>query len=126
MRATRSMAADGPSPTGRDRSQRDGWKMNALARAGRAEEAIAAGQRYVAAASPTNQVVERWEREGDLARIYALLGRRRECLALLGKLLLVPSRITVPVLRNSPDWDNVRQDPGVAALLAEPKNSASL
>jgi tetratricopeptide (TPR) repeat protein len=98
----------------------------ALVRVGRMDEAIAAGQRHVELASSSSQTSRRWRRELELARIYTLAGRPRESVALLAKLLLVPSGITVPMLRADPEWDNLRDDPDFKALLADPKNSAPL
>ena len=49
-----------------------------------------------------------------------------ECLALLKKLLAAPTGLTVPLLRNSPEWDDLRGDAGFEALLADPKNHAPL
>ena len=109
-----------------DASQRD-WRLAVtLARLGRGEEALAAGRRYVAARSPENQVRSRWFREVELAELYGYLGRPRECVELLAKLLRVPSNISVPMLRVDPIWDNVREDAGFKALVADPKNSAPL
>ena len=102
------------------------WPPLALLFAGRPDEAIAAGRRYVNGASPTNQVLERWQRERTLAELYAGAGRPRECVELLAKLLRVPGGLTVPMLRVDPDWDPVRDDPAFKALLADPKNSAPL
>ena len=109
-----------------DPSERDGRLAVTLARLGRAEDAIAAGRRYVAARSPTNQVRSRWNREIELAQIYAYLARPRECVELLAKLLRVPCGLTVPMLKVDPTWDPVRDDPAFQALLADPKNSAPL
>jgi hypothetical protein len=61
-----------------------------------------------------------------LAKIHAYFGQKRECVELLSKLLRVPSGITVPMLRVEPEWDNVREDAGFKALLADPKNDAPL
>jgi TolB-like protein len=107
-------------------SHKPGYLAVALVRVGRTDEAIAAGQRNVELASSSTQKRARWSRELDLARIYALAHRPRESVALLAKLLLVPSRITVPMLRLDPEWDNLRDDPGFQALFADPKNSAPL
>ena len=109
-----------------DPSEQDRRLATTLARLGRADEAIAAGRRYVAALSPTNQVRERWDREIELAQLYAYLARPRECIELLAKLLRLPSGITVPMLKVEPDWDHVREDAAFKALLADPKNSAPL
>ena len=109
-----------------DVSERDRRRAVTLARLGRADEAIAAGRRYVSARSVENQVRSRWVRETELAEIYAYLRRPRECVELLARLLRVPSDISVPMLKVDPIWDNVREDAGFKALLADPKNSAPL
>ncbi len=107
-------------------TQKPGWLAAALVRAGRGDEAIAAAKRAVAAAPAESHVALRWEREIELARIYAYAKRPRECIELLAKLLRVPSGLTVPMLKVEPDWDNVRDDPAFKALLADPKNSEPL
>jgi TolB-like protein len=101
-------------------------RAQALALLGRADEAIATGRRCIEAKSGPNQLLVRWELEYELAEIYATLNRPRECCELLGKLLRVPSGVTVPQLKVHPDWDNVREDAAFKALLADPKNSAPL
>ena len=68
----------------------------------------------------------RWTREIALAKIHACVQRPRECVELLADLLREPCGLTVPMLRVDPDWDNVREDAGFKALLADPKNSAPL
>jgi len=98
----------------------------ALARLGDPEGSIAACRRYVDALSPTTQTNARWGREVRLAEIYAYLDRPRECASLLAELLRVPCGLTVPILKIDPAWDQVRNDPGFRALLADPKNLAPL
>ena len=107
-------------------SNKAGRLADGLVRVGRNDDAIAAARRHVAAASVTTQTSLRWAHEFLLAEIYAHARRPRECVELLAKLLRVPSRVTVPMLRIDPTWDNVREDPGFKALLADPKNSAPL
>jgi tetratricopeptide (TPR) repeat protein len=97
-----------------------------LACAGRRDEAIAAGRRYSRATADQNRIRDQRRFERELARIHAHFGQTRECVELLAKLLRVPSGITVPMLRADPDWDNVREDDGFKALLADPKNDAPL
>ena len=58
--------------------------------------------------------------------VEARAGNSRASVDLLRKLLTQPSGITVPELRQHPDWDNLRDDPEFKALLADPKNSAPL
>jgi TolB-like protein len=106
-------------------SEKAGWLAPPLARLGRTAEAIAAGNRYVEAAGP-DRVRLRRERQLKLAELYAYLNRPRECVELLVSLLRVPSEISVPTLKVDPKWDNVREDAGFKALLADPKNSAPL
>jgi len=108
-------------------SSKDLYLARSLVRLGRHDEAVAAARRYVGEASVTTQTGTRWKREIILAEIYAHAGRKRECIELLAKLINLPgARITVPVLRLEPDWDNLRDDPGFQALLADPKNSEPL
>jgi hypothetical protein len=109
-----------------DPSERDGRLADTLARLGQADEAIAAGRRYVAARSPANQVRSRWEREIELAKVCAQVARPSDCCELVAKLLRVPSGLTVPMLKVDPTWDKVRDAPEFKALLADPKNSAAL
>ena len=106
-----------------DSSNKDKRMMRALACAGRADEAIAVGRRWREGASPDNEIGERRNRDEQLAQVYAVFGRKRECVALLTSLIHVADLITVPVLRNAPQWDNVRDDPGFQALINDPKNS---
>ncbi len=102
-------------------SNKPGYLAAALVRVGRIDEAIAAGRHHVELASASTQTRARWSRDLALARIYALARRPRENVALLAKLLLVPSRITVPMLRIDPDWDNVREDPAFKAPVGRSK-----
>lgn len=119
--AERLQRVDEVGPT-----DKPGWLAAALVCAGRGDEGIAAAKRAVAVAPAESHVALRWTREIELARIYAYAKRPRECIELLGKLLRLPSGITVPMLKVEPDWDNVREDPAFKTLLADPKNSASL
>jgi tetratricopeptide (TPR) repeat protein len=102
------------------------WVARAEARLGHAEAAIAAGHRFVEEASPTNQTMERWKREIVLAEIFAYVRQPRDSVEILARLLRVPCGLTVPMLKADPVWDNLREDPGFKALLADPKNSAPL
>ena len=107
-------------------SKKAHWQAQALIRTGNPAEAIAAARQCVAAASPTRHVLERWQREFELAKILAVAGRPAECVEVLAKLLRVPCGLTVPMLRVDPMWDNVRDDVAFKALLIDPKNSAPL
>lgn len=112
---------EGPDP-----SRFDEWRLWGLTFAGKKDEAIAVGRRYVEGAAGAGQVAERWEREHQLAQVYAWFGQTKECVALLEKLLRVPSLVTVPYLRLAPDWDRVRDDASFRALVDNPRNSAPL
>jgi TolB-like protein len=108
-----------------DHSRRDGWMAQALARVGRADEAALAAQRYVAAVSESDRPLERWNRAIEVAELYAYMGRARECLALLSKLVREPSGLSVPMLKVDPAWDNVRNDAAFRSLILDPKNLRS-
>lgn len=114
-----SMVETGPS-------QKQGYLAAAWVRTRRMDEAIATARLHVEAASPVERTMIRWTREVTLAETYAHASRPRECVELLAKLLRVPSGLTVPMLKVDPVWDNVREDAGFKALLADPKNSAPL
>jgi TolB-like protein len=110
----------------RDISQRDFRLAVTLSRIGEFDPALAAFQRFVNARSADVTPAEHIYREVQLAEFYAYLNRPRECCELLARLLLVPSGLTVPMLKVDPTWDNVREDAAFKALLAAPKNSAPL
>jgi hypothetical protein len=93
---------------------------------GRSDEAISNIQADIDRRNPKSEARQRWYSETDAAAIYARFGRKKEAIALLRHLLSVPSQVTVPLLRASPSWDNLRDDPEFKALLADPKNSAPL
>jgi hypothetical protein len=52
-----------------------------------------------------------------LAQIYAWTGEFDEALRLLDHLFVVPSHLTVPMLKLDPGWDPLRQDPRFQALI---------
>ncbi len=93
---------------------------------GRGDEAVAAALRGVEWTPRATRLSERWDHEIKLAEVYAVLSRPRDCVPLLATLLQAPSGLTVPMLRTDPIWDNIRDDAGFQALLADPKNSAAL
>jgi TolB-like protein len=114
-----------PSP-GEPRGEYEKLRVAALQMAGRREEAIAQARLLVAGARAPSQVAARWEYELNLAEVLAWFGEVSESVSLLGRLLQVPSGLTVPFLEVDPAWDNLRDDPGFKALLADPKNKAPL
>jgi tetratricopeptide (TPR) repeat protein len=111
---------------GGDHVEYDQLRLWALAFGDQRDAALAAGRCYVEAASGPGQAAARWEREHELAQIYAWFGRKKECVEILTRLIRLPTLITVPYLKLAPDWDNVRDDPGFQALLADPRNSKPL
>ena len=52
-----------------------------------------------------------------LAEVYCILGENSQAIDLLDGLLGRPSNVTVPILKVSPAWDPLRQDPQFQALL---------
>ena len=97
-----------------------------LSVAGRADEVIKVARQYEQDRTRNVYVTARWLREQTLARVLAGAGHTRESVALIKKLLALPSGLTVPMLRAEFDWDNLRDDSEFKALLADPKNSAPL
>ena len=97
----------------------------AFSRCGQADEALAQARAHVEAIPEVSRA-RRWTREIELAELYAFLGRKSDCTELIARLLLVPSGLTVPMVKVDPAWDNMREDAEFKALLADPKNSAPL
>ena len=52
-----------------------------------------------------------------LAQIYAWTGEFDEAFRLLDHLLVIPSSLTVPMLKLDPAWDPLRKDPRLQALI---------
>ena len=109
-----------------DDSEKDGRMAQALAHAGRFEEAIAAGQRYCRHGKLTDGQWPLWVREVSLAHLYVEAGRRTEAIDLLARLLRVPSTLTVARLRVEPEWDPLRGLARFEALLSDPRCDAPL
>ena len=82
-------------------------------------------KRYVALTAEPEKS-RRWTREAGLAELHAMLGREREAIDLIRQLLLVPSGLTVPMLRVDPTWDKLRENVEFQALLSDPRNSVPL
>jgi TolB-like protein len=99
------------------------WVFSCLERG---EEAVSTSKAAIERWNPKSEPRQFWLSQTDAAAIYARFGRKKEAIALLRHLLSVPSQVTVPLLRASPSWDNLRDDPEFKALLADPKNSAPL
>ncbi|MGH9892700.1 MAG: hypothetical protein ACREA0_12060, partial [bacterium] len=61
---------------------------------------------------PSKDAVSGSQRLTDLAYIYAKVGEREKAIALLEKLLSIPSFINIPILQHDPFWDPLRGHPG--------------
>jgi TolB-like protein len=101
-------------------------KLWALAIGGRREESLSVARQAVETFSAPGQTQLRWSAEEELAAVHARFGDKTECVEILGRLLKVPSGITVPDLKLGARWRKVRDDPAFQALLVDPKNSAPL
>ena len=54
-----------------------------------------------------------------LATTYMIVGRHADAIAVLRRLLAIPSTMTVHRLRLTPSWDPLRGDPEFQRLLAD-------
>ncbi|PYK98009.1 MAG: hypothetical protein DME32_14925, partial [Verrucomicrobia bacterium] len=88
-----------------------------LARLGQKEEAIAEGKRAVELLPESQDALDGPSGTVALAEIYAWTGESDEAFRLLDHLLMVPSNITIPMLKLDPAWDPLRRDPRFQALL---------
>jgi TolB-like protein/Flp pilus assembly protein TadD len=88
-----------------------------LAMLGQKEEAIAEGKRAVELLPESQDALDGPSGTAALAQIYAWTGEFDEAFRLLDHLLVVPSNVTVPMLKLDPAWDPLRQDPRFQALI---------
>ena len=86
---------------------------------GRAEEAIAAGERAAQLLPISADALDGPLVATNLAAIYALLGRREQALELLERLVRQIGGPTPGTLRIEPQWDALRDDPRFQRLLRE-------
>ncbi len=84
---------------------------------GQKEEAIAEGKRAVELLPESQDALDGPSGTAALAQIYAWTGEFDEAFRLLDHLLVVPSNVTVPMLKLDPAWDPLRQDPRFQALI---------
>ena len=95
-----------------------------LARLGRADEAIVAGERAVEIFPLERDPFTAEVFLQDLAETYALSGRPEDAVELIERVLSIPAMLTIPFLRVDPRWDPLRGHPGFERLLAsEPKTA---
>jgi TolB-like protein/Tfp pilus assembly protein PilF len=88
-----------------------------LATLGQKKEAIGEGKRAVELLPESQDALDGPQSTAALAQIYAWTGEPDEAFRLLDHLLMVPSNITIPMLKLDPAWDPLRQDPRFQALI---------
>ena len=88
-----------------------------LAALGQKQEAIAEGKRAVELLPESQDALDGPRATETLAQIYAWTGESDEAFRLLDHLLVVPSGLTVPMLKLDPAWDPLRKDPRYQALI---------
>jgi TolB-like protein/Flp pilus assembly protein TadD len=88
-----------------------------LAALGRKQEAIAEGKRAVELLPESQDALDGPRGTETLAQIYAWTGELDEAFRLLDHLLVVPSGLTIPMLKVDPAWDPLRKDPRFQALI---------
>jgi TolB-like protein len=88
-----------------------------LAGLGQKQEALAEGKCAVELLPESGDAFDGPQETATLAQIYAWTGEFDEAFRLLDHLLVVPSNLTVPVLKLDPAWDPLRKDPRFQALI---------
>jgi tetratricopeptide (TPR) repeat protein len=98
-----------------------GALARALVRCGRLDDAVGVLRRHLSPQSLATPQAFPFAHEVELAEVYAYLGRP-EAIEILRRLLALPSGLTVPMLRQDPSWDALRDNPEFQSLLEDPKN----
>ena len=88
-----------------------------LAALGQKQEAITEGKRAVELLPESQDALDGPRATEALAQIYAWTGESDEAFRLLDHLLVVPSGVTIPMLKLDPAWDPLRKDPRFQALI---------
>jgi serine/threonine-protein kinase len=88
-----------------------------LAGLGKKEDAINEGKKAVELLPESEDAFDGTVATAALAEIYARVGEYDEALHLLDHLLIVPSGLTVWMLKLDPAWDPLRGDPRFQALI---------
>jgi serine/threonine-protein kinase len=88
-----------------------------LATLGQKQEAITEGKRAVELLPESQDALDGPRATEGLAQIYAWTGESDEAFRLLDHLLVVPSGLTIPMLKIDPVWDPLRKDPRFQALV---------
>jgi tetratricopeptide (TPR) repeat protein len=89
----------------------------ALAGLGRRDEAIAAGQRAIELMPIEKDLYIGGQFIHDMALIYAMLGEAEEALEQLDRLLSIPAKFSVMMLKKDPRWDSLRDHPRYQDLI---------
>ena len=93
------------------------WLGLVYAELGRAEDAVREGRRAVELRPLERDALGGTFPMAQLARIYVQVGDHDSAIALLERLLAIPSRISVQLLRVDPDWQPLRSNPRFQRLL---------
>jgi len=88
-----------------------------LAALGQKQEAITEGKRAVELLPESKDALDGPRGTEALAQIYALTGQSDEAFRLIDHLLVVPSGLTIPMLKLDPVWDPLRKDPRFQTLI---------
>src|SRR5437867_1640144 len=88
-----------------------------LAALGQKQEAITEGKRAVELLPESQDALDGPRATETLAQIYAWTGESDEAFRLLDHLLVVPSGLTIPMLKIDPVWDPLRKDPRYQTLI---------
>jgi TolB-like protein/Flp pilus assembly protein TadD len=88
-----------------------------LAALGRKQEAIGEGKRAVELLPESQDALDGPRGTNALAQIYAWTGESDEAFRLLDHLLVIPSGLTIPIVKLDPAWDPLRNDPRFQALI---------
>jgi serine/threonine-protein kinase len=97
----------------------------AYAGLGEAAKAVPEGQTAMAMDPTSKDPSEGPDHEGDMARVYALLGDANHAVPILKRLLQIPcldvtlGTLTPTLLRLDPMWDQIRNDPRFQELVSE-------
>jgi TolB-like protein/Flp pilus assembly protein TadD len=84
---------------------------------GRMADAVREAERSAEILPPSRESIGGANGLQTLAEIYMKAGQKEKAIEVLGQLLKIPSLISVPMLRNDPTWDRLRDEAGFQALL---------
>jgi Flp pilus assembly protein TadD len=93
------------------------WLGTVYAELGRVEDAVREGRRAVELNPLERDALAGTFQMAQLARIYVLVGDHDSAIALLERLLAIPSRLSAPLLRVDPQWQPLRSNPRFQRLL---------